>query len=140
MKNTQSRTVRVFLSSTFRDFAEERDLLVKTIFPELRRRCRERQVELVDVDLRWGITEEEAQQGKVLPICLAEIDRSRPFFMGFLGERYGWVPKAGQYDLSTFLRKKGRIPSPKTIWSNDVIERVTSGSGFKIRLENGSFM
>jgi hypothetical protein len=72
-----SRTVRVFLSSTFRDFAGERDLLVKTIFPELRRRCRERQVELVDVDLRWGITEEEAQQGKVLPICLAEIDRSR---------------------------------------------------------------
>jgi hypothetical protein len=26
---TQSRTVRVFLSSTFRDFAEERDLLIQ---------------------------------------------------------------------------------------------------------------
>jgi hypothetical protein len=84
---TPSRLVRVFLSSTFRDFAEERDLLVRKVFPELRRKCRERQVELVDVDLRWGITEEEAQQGKVLPICLAEIDRSRPFFMGFIGER-----------------------------------------------------
>ena len=51
-------------------------------------------MELVDVDLRWGITEEEAHQGKVLPICLAEIDRARPFFMGLLGERYGWVPAA----------------------------------------------
>jgi|GEM_PF-2361765 len=102
---SNSRTVRVFLSSTFRDFAGERNLLVKTIFPELRRRCRERQVELVDVDLRWGITEEEAQQGKVLPICLAEIDRSRPFFMGFLGERYGWVPEAGQYDRSLLLEQ-----------------------------------
>jgi hypothetical protein len=51
----QSRKVCVFLSSTFRDFAEERDLLVKTIFPELRRRCRERQVELVDVVLLWRI-------------------------------------------------------------------------------------
>ena len=40
--NTPSRTIRVFLSSTFRDFAEERDLLVRQIFPELRRRCRER--------------------------------------------------------------------------------------------------
>jgi nephrocystin-3 len=50
--NSPSRTVRVFLSSTVRDFAEERDLLVRKIFPELRRRCRERQVELVDVDLR----------------------------------------------------------------------------------------
>ncbi|MFM7181455.1 MAG: DUF4062 domain-containing protein [Verrucomicrobiales bacterium] len=102
---TQSRTVRVFLSSTFRDFAEERDLLVRKIFPELRRRCRERQVELVDVDLRWGITEEEAQQGKVLPICLAEIDRSRPFFMGFIGDRYGWVPEKNQYDLSLLLEQ-----------------------------------
>jgi nephrocystin-3 len=105
MKNTQSRTVRVFLSSTFRDFAEERDLLVRKVFPELRRKCRERQVELVDVDLRWGITEEEAQQGKVLPICLAEIDRSRPYFMGFLGERYGWMPEAGQYDRSLLMEQ-----------------------------------
>jgi nephrocystin-3 len=92
------RTVRVFLSSTFRDFAEERDLLVRKVFPELRRKCRERQVELVDVDLRWGITEKEAQQGKVLPICLAEVDRSRPWFMGFIGERYGWVPTPEQFD------------------------------------------
>ena len=97
---TQSRTVRVFLSSTFRDFTEERDLLVRTIFPELRRKCRERQVELVDVDLRWGITEEEAQNGSVLSICLAEIDRARPYFMGFIGERYGWVPEKDKYDAA----------------------------------------
>jgi nephrocystin-3 len=97
---TDSRTVRVFLSSTFRDFAEERDLLVRKVFPELRRKCRQRQVELVDVDLRWGITEKEAQQGKVLPICLAEVDRSRPWFMGFIGQRYGWVPAPEQFDLA----------------------------------------
>ena len=102
---TPSRTVRVFLSSTFRDFAEERDLLVRKVFPELRRKCRERQVELVDVDLRWGITEEEAQQGKVLPICLAEIDRSRPYFIGFLGERYGSIPDVDQYDLSLLMEQ-----------------------------------
>jgi len=102
---THSRTVRIFLSSTFRDFAEERDLLVRKVFPELRRKCRQRQVELIDVDLRWGITEEEAQQGKVLPICLSEIDRSRPFFMGFIGERYGWVPERDQYDLSLLMEQ-----------------------------------
>jgi len=83
----------------------ERDLLVRKVFPELRRRCRERQVELVDVDLRWGITEAEAEQGKVLPICLAEIDRARPFFMGLLGERYGWVPAAGQFDRSLLIEQ-----------------------------------
>jgi nephrocystin-3 len=105
MPSHSSRTVRVFLSSTFRDFAEERDLLVKKVFPELRRRCRERQVELVDVDLRWGITEEQAQRGEVLPICLAEIDRSRPYFMGFIGDRYGWVPEKHQYDLSLLVEQ-----------------------------------
>jgi WD40 repeat protein len=62
-------------------------------------------VELVDVDLRWGITEEEAQQGKVIPICLAEIDRSRPFFMGFIGERYGWIPEQEKYDLSLIMEQ-----------------------------------
>jgi hypothetical protein len=51
--DTPTHNVRVFLSSTFRDFAGERDLLVGKVFPELRRKCRERQVELVDVDLRW---------------------------------------------------------------------------------------
>ena len=64
---TPSRTVRVFLSSTFRDFAEERDLLVRKVFPELRRKCRERQVELVDTDLRRGIIKKEAQQFRLHP-------------------------------------------------------------------------
>lgn len=92
-----SNTVRIFLSSTFRDFGEERDLLVRRVFPALRGRLKSRFVELVDVDLRWGITAEEAERGEVLPICLAEIDRSRPFFVGLLGERYGWMPSTDQY-------------------------------------------
>ena len=91
----ESRTVRLFLSSTFRDFGKERDLLVRKVFPSLRARLKDRFVELVDVDLRWGITVEEAERGEVLPICLAEIDRARPFFVGMLGERYGWVPWGG---------------------------------------------
>ena len=86
-----SRTVRVFISSTFQDMKEERDYLVKHTFPELRNRCRQRQVEFVAVDLRWGITEEQAHQGEVLPICLAEIDRC-PYFISLLGDRYGWIP------------------------------------------------
>jgi nephrocystin-3 len=89
---SRDRTVRIFLSSTFRDFGEERDLLVRRVFPALRVKLKHRFVELVDVDLRWGITVEQAERGEVLPICLAEIDRARPYFIGMLGERYGWVP------------------------------------------------
>jgi len=71
----------------------EREELVKFTFPEIRKRCRERGVEFVDVDLRWGVTDEQKAEGKVLPICLAEIERCRPYFIGLLGERYGWVPQ-----------------------------------------------
>lgn len=98
-QHKHDRTIRVFISSTFRDMQEERDVLVKWVFPELRKRCRERSVELVEVDLRWGITEEQAQQGKTIPVCLDEIDRCRPYFLGMLGERYGWIPDNYKEDL-----------------------------------------
>jgi len=89
----RDRQIRVFISSTFRDMQEERDELIKRVFPRLRRLCEERGVTFTEVDLRWGVTEEETAEGKVLPICLAEIERCRPFFIGLLGERYGWVPQ-----------------------------------------------
>ena len=101
-----SRTARIFLSSTFRDYAEERDLLVRRVFPGLRARLKDRAVELVDVDLRWGITAEQAERGEVLPICLAEIDRARPYFIGMLGERYGWIPPADAY-AADLLERQG---------------------------------
>jgi hypothetical protein len=87
------RTVRVFISSTFRDMHTERDHLVKVVFPALRERLEKYRIHLVDIDLRWGITEEEAQHDRVLDLCLQQIDECRPFFVGILGDRYGWVPK-----------------------------------------------
>ena len=86
--------LRVFMSSTFRDMQAEREELVKRVFPALRARCEARGVTWGAVDLRWGITHAEAREGNVLPICLAEIDGCRPYFLGMLGDRYGWVPDA----------------------------------------------
>ena len=94
------RSIHLFLSGTFRDFDEERKLLVEQVFMTLRARLKERFVELVDVDLRWGITQEKAERGEVLPICLAEIDRSRPYFIAMLGERYGWIPPVNAFSES----------------------------------------
>ncbi|MCL0058864.1 DUF4062 domain-containing protein, partial [Dehalococcoidia bacterium] len=91
--SVEHRVIRVFISSTFCDMHAEREELIKFTFPEVRKRCRERGVEFVDVDLRWGITDEQKAEGKVLTICLAEIERCRPYFIGLLGERYGWVPE-----------------------------------------------
>ena len=91
--NLKSREIRVFISSTFKDMQAERDVLIKHIFPQLRKICEQRGVTFTEVDLRWGITDEQRAEGKVLPICFTEIRNCRPYFIGILGERYGWVPK-----------------------------------------------
>src|SRR5262245_15480451 len=85
------RTVRVFISSTFRDMHAERDWLVKRVFPALRERLERHRVHLVDIDLRWGVTKEQADNDQALDICLKQVYECRPFFLGILGERYGWV-------------------------------------------------
>jgi tetratricopeptide (TPR) repeat protein len=87
------REIRVFISSTFRDMQEEREELVKQVFPQLRRLCESRGVTWGEVDLRWGVPDEAKAEGKVLPLCLQEIEHCRPYFIGLLGERDGWVPE-----------------------------------------------
>lgn len=87
------KTLRVFISSTFRDMHAERDHLVKVVFPELRERLEKHRIHLVDIDLRWGVTAEQADNDMVLDICLDQIDQCRPFFVGILGQRYGWIPE-----------------------------------------------
>ena len=44
-----------------------------------------------------GITEEQAQRKEAVRHCLAEIKRCRPYFIGLLGERCGWVPGPEAY-------------------------------------------
>lgn len=75
----------------------ERDYLTRVVFPELKEHCKKRRINLIEVDLRWGVTEEESQLGKSLKLCLDEVERCKPFFIGILGERYGWTPP--QYDV-----------------------------------------
>lgn len=87
-----NRVIRVFISSTFRDMQGERDYLIKRVFPALKEKASKREVTLVMLDLRWGITEQESKNGKVIDICLKEIDNSFPFFIGLIGDRYGWCP------------------------------------------------
>lgn len=90
--SSQSRNIRVFLSSCFQDMQSERNYLVEHTFQTFRHIAAQRHVDFSVVDLRWGVTEEEAQQGKVIEICLNEINNTRPFFIGLIGSRYGWCP------------------------------------------------
>lgn len=95
---SSSRHVRVFVSSTFLDMVDERNELAKMIFPQVRRFCEEHHLFFSYVDLRWGITDEDTKSGETISICLDSIDRCRPYFIGMLGERYGWASYDGVKD------------------------------------------
>ena len=101
-------TAHVFVSSTFNDMHGERDYLVKEVFPELRDWCEERKLRLVDIDLRWGVSEADATHNqRVVEVCLQNIDRCRPFFLCFLGQRYGWIPGLGDVSTETLAKYPG---------------------------------
>ena len=89
----------VFVSSTFRDMHAERDYLRTHAFPELAEQLRERCHYLDAIDLRQGVenadeADEAARELRVLKVCLGEVERSKPFIVALLGDRYGWVPPA----------------------------------------------
>jgi WD40 repeat protein len=90
-----SRTVRVFISSTFRDMHAERDHLVTVVFPELRERFEKLGLEFYDVDLRWGVPAKDAngETANSWEYCRQWIDRVEPFFVCILGQRYGYRPE-----------------------------------------------
>ncbi|MEK6323893.1 MAG: DUF4062 domain-containing protein [Acidobacteriota bacterium] len=130
---TPWRTLRIFISSTFRDMHSERDYLVRVVFPELRERCAKRRLHLVDVDLRWGVTEEEAERGRVLEICLDEIERCRPFFLGILGERYGSViPRVSAPDEPSYdwLRE---LAEEHSVTALEIYHGVLRNQGLRTR-------
>lgn len=98
------KTIRVFISSTFRDMQAERDHLVRFVFPRLREELLKRRMHLVDVDLRWGVTGDQ----DAFDLCMDEIKLCHPRFICMLGGRYGWVP------------------APKAVRQN-ALERVIAG-------------
>eukprot|EP01125_Pyxidicula_operculata_P019184 TRINITY_DN693_c0_g1_i1.p1 TRINITY_DN693_c0_g1~~TRINITY_DN693_c0_g1_i1.p1 ORF type:complete len:2289 (+),score=635.01 TRINITY_DN693_c0_g1_i1:128-6994(+) len=95
------KSVRIFISSTFLDMHGERDVLTRIVFPELKERAKRHKINLYEVDLRWGITEETSLKGEAITNCLDEVDRS-DIFVGILGDRYGWAPDS--YDLPNHAR------------------------------------
>jgi nephrocystin-3 len=115
----QNPEFRVFISSAFHDLQEEREHLMKKIFPEVRARCRERGVTFTEVDLRWGVTEEDVTSNRVIRTCLEEVDRSRPYFIGITGDRYGFVPKSA--DIAADPELVQRFP-----WIPDAIAEGAS--------------
>ncbi|XP_071952526.1 telomerase protein component 1-like [Antedon mediterranea] len=108
IKRSGWKTIRVFVSSTFKDFHAEREILVKEVFPDLRQWCEKRRLHLVECDLRWGVPKDTTSE-ETLRTCLGEIDRCYqdnvyPYFLNLTSERCGWIPTHN--DVSDSLVKE----------------------------------
>jgi NACHT domain- and WD repeat-containing protein len=109
------RTFRVFVSSTFKDLEEERNVLLKEVYPDLRRFCADRGARFQPIDLRWGVSEEASLDQQAMNICLGEIERCReitprPNFIVLLGNRHGWLALPPQIRADEFEQIRSRVP------------------------------
>jgi NACHT domain- and WD repeat-containing protein len=110
------KTFRIFVSSTFSDFIEERNALQERVFPGLRELCRQNGCRFQAIDLRWGVREEAGLDQQTMKICLGEIERCqkitpRPNFIVLLGDRYGWRPLPPEIPTDEFERLRTVIPA-----------------------------
>ncbi len=88
----KDRHIRVFVSSVFTGMEDVRTYLMTKVFPKIIEEGKRHNVVVTPLDLRWGITEQASRKGETAKICLKEIERSQPYFIGILGNRYGWQP------------------------------------------------
>ena len=55
-QESPNKVVRIFVSSTFTDFFNEREVLIKKVFSALRDEMEEAGIQIIDCDLRWGVS------------------------------------------------------------------------------------
>ena len=74
----------------------ERDILRRYVLPELSNYYNPKGIDIQLIDLRWGVVadgnDKESIEERILKCCFDAIDICKPFFIGFLGHRYGWIP------------------------------------------------
>eukprot|EP00026_Physarum_polycephalum_P000890 Phypoly_transcript_00891.p1 GENE.Phypoly_transcript_00891~~Phypoly_transcript_00891.p1 ORF type:complete len:1193 (+),score=210.89 Phypoly_transcript_00891:164-3742(+) len=115
-ENKEQRMVRVFLSSTFLDMHEEREVIMRLAMVELERFCYERGVSLTYIDMRWGITDEMGDNAQTILRCLQEVDNSRPYFVAMMGERYGWHQEFDKKDEPLTKNFENAEAYPEYAW------------------------
>ncbi|CAH3143126.1 unnamed protein product [Porites evermanni] len=106
-KASDIRIIRVFISSTFTDTAQERNLLIADVYPYLKLFGRKYGFEFASSEMRWGIREESSSDHMTSIICMAEIARCQRESQGinyvaFLGDKYGFRPFPSRIEASEF--------------------------------------
>ena len=101
-RQNKGKNIKIFLSSTFRDMDAERDTIMNSVYPDVAQQLAPHGITVDFIDLRWGVStsdvDEAERENHVLRECIDGIQSSRPFFIGLLGDRYGWVPSQESWD------------------------------------------
>lgn len=72
----------------------ERDMIQNIVQPAVNQKLNEQGEYVSFSDLRWGIdTISDTAKHRILDACFDEIDSCKPYFIVFIGGRYGWIPK-----------------------------------------------
>ena len=79
----------IFVSSTFKDFQVERELIFRKIEKEINEELQKKNIGVNFVDLRWGIDTEEGGLKKVITFCIDYVNKSKPYILIMLGDSYG---------------------------------------------------
>ncbi|XP_056004736.1 NACHT and WD repeat domain-containing protein 2-like [Ostrea edulis] len=123
-----SRVVRIFISSTFTDTREERNILIEEVYPKLQSYCKQNYgLEFQVVDMRWGVPEEASDDHSTSALCLAEVLNCQklstgPNFVTFLNQRHGYralqsvIAQKEFTQLMESLRSMGEDLSSFNVW------------------------
>ena len=116
----------IFISSTFQDMQNERDIIQAKVLPRIRDFVKQYGETIELCDLRWGIDSMELNErettDKILQVCFDEIDSSRPFFIALLGDRYGWIPNSEQVqDILAAQGKEISDSSDKSVTEMEIL-------------------
>ncbi|KAL3862495.1 hypothetical protein ACJMK2_008455 [Sinanodonta woodiana] len=123
-----SRLVRIFISSTFTDTREERNLLLENVYPKLKTYCKEKHgLDFQLVDMRWGVPADATNDHQATTLCREEIYNCQrlstgPNFVTFLNQKHGYKPlqttiHAAEFEaLLSALRESQREVTQLLTW------------------------
>lgn len=98
-----SFNLKYFVSSTFTDTHNERNLIMTKLLQELNDIARPNGIDITFVDMRWGVKDENTDDHKTWDACKTELEKCRnesceSFFISLQGYKYGYRPLPREID------------------------------------------
>ncbi|XP_041349480.1 uncharacterized protein LOC121368798 [Gigantopelta aegis] len=114
-----AKIVRVFLSSTFTDTKNERDLLLDDAYTRMKKKCKAKGYEFQLVDMRWGVVQSIDNSHMTGEMCINEIEQCQklstgPNFVTLLSHKYGYFAYPRIIEKTKFEKLAEFISSEKS--------------------------